>query len=560
MQISDLLGQYTQNTQTAVSDSSGVKSVEQLVSTIREMAAGTIFEGTINEIQNGQVLLGLSNGEQISARMDGQVALMKGQSMFFQVKANDGTTVAIRPFMIDGQSGNLTLYDALKAAGLPADSRTLNMVNGMMQEQLPIDKGHLWDMARLVQKYPDADLQTIIQMTKLNLPVTEENLSQFENYRMDERNIQTKMEQVIEQLPEVMDHPNTATGKLADQSAKILMVIAGNEMQETETMTSAPQNNHTQTQTAVMQQAAAQQEYISEPLVSRDVLQKLIPQLENIGMDCTEFENMLEGKTDVTNSDVVNPDIVNMDTASADTGMSDTDFLRQLAEFLKSPDTQSAIPRKALQALWSGRELQGILKETLESQWELRPQDLTKEHSVRQLYERLDRQMQQLEEMVKAQGNTHSGLEQTVADIRANVNFMDQINQVYHYVQLPLRMSGQRANGELYVYTNKKALQESDREITAFLHLDMEHLGSTDVSLRLWQKEITTNFYIEDDLSYAVLCEHLPELEKRLEEKGYTCNLKVTNEAKKIEFVDDFLKKDQPPTGKLRRYSFDMRA
>ncbi len=549
MQISDLLGQYTQNTQTAVSDSSGVKSVEQLVSTIREMAAGTIFEGTINEIQNGQVLLGLSNGEQISARMDGQVALLKGQSMFFQVKTNDGTTVAIRPFMVDGQSGNLTLYDALKAAGLPADSKNLNMVNGMMQEQLPIDKGHLGDMARLVQKYPNADLRTIIQMTKLNLPVTEENLSQFENYRMDERNIQAKMEQIIEQLPEVMDHPNAATGQLADKSARILMVIAGNGMQETEAKTPDLQDP-AQTQTTT-----AQQEYISEPLVSRDVLQKLIPQLENIGMDCTEFQNMLERKLEVANPEGVNPE-----TASADTGMPDTDFLRQLAEFLKTPDTQSAIPKKALQTLLSGRELQGILKETLESQWELRPQDLTKEHSVRQLYERLDRQMQQLEEVVKAQGNTHSGLEQTVADIRANVNFMDQLNQVYHYVQLPLRMSGQRANGELYVYTNKKALQEADQEITAFLHLDMEHLGSTDVSLRLWQKEITTNFYIEDDLSYAVLCEHLPELEKRLEEKGYTCNLKVTNEPKKIDFVDDFLKKDQPPTGKLRRYSFDMRA
>lgn len=554
MQISDLLGQYTQNTQTAVSDSSGVKSVEQLVSTIREMAAGTIFEGTINEIQNGQVLLGLSNGEQISARMDGQVALLKGQSMFFQVKTNDGTTVAIRPFMVDGQSGNLTLYDALKAAGLPADSKNLNMVNGMMQEQLPIDKGHLGDMARLVQKYPNADLRTIIQMTKLNLPVTEENLSQFENYRMDERNIQAKMEQIIEQLPEVMDHPNAATGQLADKSARILMVIAGNGMQETEAKTPDLQDP-AQTQTTTAQQTAAQQEYISEPLVSRDVLQKLIPQLENIGMDCTEFQNMLERKLEVANPEGVNPE-----TASADTGMPDTDFLRQLAEFLKTPDTQSAIPKKALQTLLSGRELQGILKETLESQWELRPQDLTKEHSVRQLYERLDRQMQQLEEVVKAQGNTRSGLEQTVADIRANVNFMDQLNQVYHYVQLPLRMSGQRANGELYVYTNKKALQEADQEITAFLHLDMEHLGSTDVSLRLWQKEITTNFYIEDDLSYAVLCEHLPELEKRLEEKGYTCNLKVTNEPKKIDFVDDFLKKDQPPTGKLRRYSFDMRA
>lgn len=538
MQISDLLGQYAQNTQTSVSGAAGVKSVEQLVSTIREMAVGTIFEGTVNEIQNGQVLLGLSNGEQISARMDGQVAIQKGQSMFFQVKSNNGTTVAIRPFMIDGQSGNLTLYDALKAAGLPADSENLNMVNRMMQEQLPIDKGHLWDMVRLIQKFPDADLQTMIQMTKLNLPVTEENLSQFENYRMDERNIQAKMAQMIEQLPEMMEQPDMPTGQLTDQSAKLLMAIAGNDMRETKETTPGEQNTKTQTMAAAQEEAeentsvySDRQEHISENVVPKNIMQKLIPQLESIGMK-------VNAGIEVTN----------------------TGFLRQLADFLKSPDTQSSISKKSLQALMSGRELQSILKETLESQWEIRPQDLTKEHSVRQLYERLDRQMQQLEEVIKAQGNTHSELEQTIADIRANVHFMDQINQVYNYVQLPLRMSGQRANGELYVYTNKKTLQESDREITAFLHLDMEHLGSTDVSLRLWQKEITTNFYIEDDLSYAVLCEHLPELEKRLEEKGYTCNMKVTNEAKKLEFVDDFLKKDQPPAGKLRRYSFDMRA
>ena len=208
------------------------------------------------------------------------------------------------------------------------------------------------------------------------------------------------MEQIIEQLPEVMDHPNAATGQLADKSARILMVIAGNGMQETEAKTPDLQDP-AQTQSTTAQQTAAQQEYISEPLVSRDVLQKLIPQLENIGMDCTEFQNMLERELESANPEGANPE-----TASADTGMPDTDFLRQLAEFFKTPDTQSAISKKALQTLLSGRELQGILKETLESQWELRPQDLTKEHSVRQLYERLDRQMQQLEEVVKAQGNT----------------------------------------------------------------------------------------------------------------------------------------------------------
>ena len=38
------------------------------------------------------------------------------------------------------------------------------------------------------------------------------------------------------------------------------------------------------------------------------------------------------------------------------------------------------------------------------------------------------------------------------------------------------------------------------------------------------------------------------------------CTLIVNNESKKVNFVEDFLKKDQPSAGQVRRYSFDMRA
>ena len=124
---------------------------------------------------------------------------------------------------------------------------------------------------------------------------------------------------------------------------------------------------------------------------------------------------------------------------------------------------------------------------------------------------------------------------------------MNQINQVYTYVQLPLKLSGQNASGDLYVYTNKKNLNDPEAELTAFFHLDLDNLGST-------------NFYNADDASYDLIEKHLPVLEKRLAQKGYRCSITMSKEEKKVEFVEDFLQRDMPQAGTLHRYSFDVRA
>jgi flagellar hook-length control protein FliK len=138
---------------------------------------------------------------------------------------------------------------------------------------------------------------------------------------------------------------------------------------------------------------------------------------------------------------------------------------------------------------------------------------------------------------------------------------MNQINEAYTYAQIPLKMSGQNASGELYVYTNKKSLAEGgDGDLTAFLHLDMDNLGPTDVSVRMHGKQVSTNFYLDSDESFALVEKNVPVLEERLRKKGYDCSVNVINEGKHVNFVDDFLRKDLPPTGQLHRYSFDMRA
>ena len=121
-------------------------------------------------------------------------------------------------------------------------------------------------------------------------------------------------------------------------------------------------------------------------------------------------------------------------------------------------------------------------------------------------------------------------------------------------------MTGQNAHSDLYVYTNKKNLQDKDGELTAFLHLDLEHLGSTDVSIQMKGKQVHTDFFLADDKSYDLIFLHMDELEERLRNKGYSCTIQVQNKEKKVKFVEDFLKKDQPSTGRLHRYSFDVRA
>ena len=138
---------------------------------------------------------------------------------------------------------------------------------------------------------------------------------------------------------------------------------------------------------------------------------------------------------------------------------------------------------------------------------------------------------------------------------------MNQLNQVYAYVQIPLKLAGQNAQSELYVYADKRKKQEKDGELTAFLHLDLDHLGATDVSIKLAQKKVATNFYLADDASYQIILENMHILEKRLEEKGYNVRIQVTNQEEKANFVEELLKKGTPSAGGMvHRYSFDVRA
>lgn len=579
MQISDLVGQYHQTTTSGTDKLTGTKGVENLVASLRSLTKGNIFEGTVSSMKNGRVTLALSNGQQLSARMEGKVPLSVGQSMFFQVKSNDGTQIAIRPFVVDGNGVNYTLMTALNVAGLAVDADHLSMVNRMMQEQMPIDRNSLQQMARLVSANPDIDVQTMVQLKKLGIPITPENAAQFENYLDDKQAITDQMENFIDELPQALQGEALPVDQMRSMGEKILSVISENlpdvPEQAASSVVTADAAGEILSGDQLMQQETIEDTAVPDTAgieagqtegMTQMVLDENGQPVETGGVPVKELPvanqtphtlGAVLSEEQQNNLNALLGKVLGTDSTSYTKDSGVVEVLKDLQQILKDP---LPVEREALGRLFASNEFKSLVKDTMEQQWMLTPEDLKEPDKIGKLYEKMEGQLTRLTEAMKASGQENANVTQLAADVRSNIEFMNQVNQAYTYVQIPLKMSGQNASGQLYVYTNKKALAEGDKELTAFLHLDMDHLGSTDVSVKMLNHKVNTKFYLENDGAYELLMANIPILEEKLAKKGYQCSVTVENEAKHVNFVEDFLKKDQPSAGQLHRYSFDMRA
>ena len=577
MQISDLVGQYNQASASGAETLTGTKGVENLVSSLRSLTKGNIFEGTVSSMKNGRVTLALSNGQQISARIEGKVQLSLGQSMFFQVKSNDGSQIAIRPFSVEGTGANYTLLQALSAAGVPTESNYLSMVNRMMEEQMPIDRNSIQQMARMVNAHPEIDVQTLVQLNKLGITINEQNAAQFENYLDDKQAITNDFDQLIEELPQVLESESLSPQQMRNFGSEFLLALTdgledvplqNNGLVSQEMLTESVAQNtieknitdgNSLEKSAILENGELlQTTEDGETVTQETAIEQFVQQSESYSATPHTLGALLDGKQ-LQNLNTMLGELLGTDATryTKDSGVAEV--LKDIQQVLKD---SLPIEREQIGKLFSSKEFVHMVKDTMQQQWTLQPQNLEADGTdkVAKLYDRMNAQLEKIVEALKSVGQENTGFAQTAADIQSNVEFMNQINQAYTYVQIPLQMSGQNASAELFVYTNKKALAEGDRELTAFLHLDLDHLGATDVSVKMKNKQVSTNFYLDDDASYQLISLNIDRLEKRLQEKGYQCKVSVINEAKHVNFVENFLKKDQPSAGQLHRYSFDMRA
>ena len=654
MQIGNAIGQYQTNMQS--SPSVGNKGeVERTPSSgkgeaLSSLSAGTVFEGTISGMKNGQVRIALPDGSQISARLGADVPIKEGESLFFEVKSNEGGLIELRPFAASSGINNPTILSALDAAGIRATPENVRMVDIMMQESLSIDRNSLAAMARLIGKNPEIAPETLIQMQKYDLPISPEMAAQYENYRADSHQILNKMNEILTSVTNTLGNQEMSAGEAIALNERLIGVLTGSASEEAanagekvlagktdlpgetalpgKAETAAEGNAAMNLEGAIdgEEGAAEGRKTAEQPGDAKgEAAKTLIGEREAGGSEtkasiiANENAAAVAGKTGESEGNLLSKALLREEAPGAQKTMTQQpiapeaflrapeagkeapagalsnilpkqellemgknlaaldqdgilrgkglsmdmrpeEFLKTLSEALKelpNPD------EKALKNLLSGKGYLTALKEMTREAWTVKPENLSGDR-IKDLYENLDRQMRQTEHVLREMGMKDSDLAKSVADLKNNLEFMNQVNQHYTYLQIPFRLQNQNAHSDLYVYTNKKNLRDPDAELSAFLHLDMEHLGSTDVSVRMKNRSVSTKFYLEDEAAFDLILSHADELTRRLEKKGYTCKVEAVNEEKDVDFVEDFLEvggvRPSASSHLIHRYSFDIKA
>ena len=526
MKLSSYIGQINQN----YTGSTGVENSPALeqglkngMEAVMGKQPGQTIAGEVLMRDGSDILIAIGKNQLLQAKLEGGMNTQIGQLLTFQIQKNVGSRVVLRP-LFENMGNDPNVSKALQAAGIPENSVTAGMVKAMMQEGLPINRQSLYQMNRLVNANPQADMQTLVQMQRLSLPVTPENISQFEAYKNYQHQLGEGLSDIMDAFTQSFQEISGKSG--LEEGLSFYRDVLGALLEN------AKENPVSgETGEDVTGQRAAAGDGNMLPLSEKE-LGELARQMRQAGLP----ENVTEG--------VLNNRI------------NGQELLREMQRLLADNDWPD---KKSVMELLNGKEFKQILKNEMNNQWLLNPEEVSEEKSVDKLYERLNSQMNRLNQALSQSVRADTPLAKAVSNVSNNINFMNQLNQMFTYVQIPLKMQGQNANGELFVYTNKKSLARKDGSVSALLHLDMEHLGSVDVHVSLNNQKVSTKFYLQDDSTLDLIADNIDILNKRLEGRGYSMNAEFINKDENTNVMNEILKQGKNISA-LAGYSFDARA
>lgn len=215
---------------------------------------------------------------------------------------------------------------------------------------------------------------------------------------------------------------------------------------------------------------------------------------------------------------------------------------------------------ESVQSLFSSKEFRMLLKDHLLNQWTLNPREITKNESIEKHFEDLANQLNSLKELAQQiSGEKGNHLAGQVNNFKEGMDFIQNLNQIFTYIPLPLKLKNQFKDGELYVYSKKKPGRTTAHGISVLLHLNMDHLGPLDIYLNLKEQHLNSKFYLEDESTMNFISSNLYQLEEVLKKKGYTIDTEVFKREKEVNVVEDILKADTQISS-VTRYKFDLRA
>lgn len=584
MRLTDLL----QSTIKSSSQQAAAATEATFPKMVKSLVPGTTIQGEIIAKNGNEVQIRIDKDTVLQARLEQDVNVEEGQNIRFQVK-NNGTTLTLSPLLTNtAQADNV--YKALQMAGLPINESTVAMTDEMMKLGMSIDSRSLQNMFKDVVTHTDVSATDVVFLHKMDMPLTESNLRQIQNYTELQHEVVKGMQDVTDALQGLINgtggadvaagaagvdadtltqYQNLVKELISDTLMGMLpdgAVAAGDEtggnpaggITGADLAGEVPAGGISGDALAAGVSGAdlAGEALADAPLSGNAAL------IKGVLQDAVFSELINSGLFTEEEADGFLKEAAGLLTEKGITlsGNTTQEMMKALLD-ITAGNTQEA---ESLQKLFSGKVWKNLLEGTVKTQWSLTPETLPKEGEVGKVYEKIVKSLHTLNETLLQNGAQNTALQESITNLSENIDFMNQLNQMYTYVQLPLKMQNGEKNGELYVFTNKRSLAEKDGEVSALLHLTMEHLGPLDVYVKMNQGKVSTEFTVEKEETLLFLEKNMSILTDRLQKRGYdiSCKMKVKDEAGEPENpVERLLTEKQNGVLPVHaQYAFDVRA
>lgn len=590
---------------------------------MKSLTEGQIVKGEVTDLRNNQVSILLEDNTQVIGRLDDVNWLSIGDVGSFRVQTIESGSIRLQAIPLsDSEMENNTMFKALEEAGLPHNSRNQSIVLSLIRNQLPITKPSIQNVLKQSYELKEASISTIVLLNKYGIPATHENASQFENYLSGNNALSGELLKILNDIPTLLREMALFSDDSMKDTAKefmnlihsdnknqdavtveadryqfssnrikneIISILSDFDLPE-ETLQAIKENQLSASElTAVIKSCYETAEAIDtrnqdavlaslspEELVNPQAVEEALKDVPKTveAFDHPEFAHIEEALE------------IHLQNSQLAGGFFSPEARNQLAAFLlQNPENavlakqvqtgdaslqelmtgiQKAVPlatTESLQQLFVSDEFMFLVSNELKKQWSLSPDEVKKEN-IGSFYQKISGQIKGIEKLMSSiSPDFKESLSGSQLDgAKNNINFMQMLNSIFPYVQIPFSANGFQGNGELYVYTKKRDLKQNPHQITVLLHLTLEHLGNVDIHIAKNGMILDNHFYVEDDQSKRLLKKNINLLSEKLYDLGYSVTNEFEKKQTKMDLVKDFIGQKEAPSAGIKRYTFDIRA
>lgn len=555
---------------------------------------GQTLRGVVSDIHGNEITLSMEDGSSFTGKLPDANQYSIGQKAAFLITSLDDNTIYMKAttgaYLLDMED---TVAQALEEAGLPRSTRNLDVVRSLLANQQSISRENIMASIKLCAQYPDADVNSVITMRRLGMPMTETSVKQFENYQNQTHQLLYKMDSLGDSIAQMLQSIGSQIPRFAKEAGNQLLTLAleGNPTPEEQILT------------AQMADAASE---------------SLLPETDDEGNPLaaeTASEEAAEDSQSASNLETASPlarmrqlfSAITDGNAAARSAMSEagmtedfrTPFIHEQTGFILSPEERTSFSEQLKEfplseevkagladgsvtareflteikqafphmtdeqagALLTSKAFQKIVKGQFLSNWTISPEHLKKEGALEEVYEKMSKQFDALSHFSETVlgKDVFKQLSNTASDMNDNLNFMKTLNETFQYVQLPLKLQNQNTHGDLYVMTRKEALKKDPKDLKVLLHLDMDHLGTLDIQIARENTAVSLKFFVSTEETLHLLNRNMELLNDAINQQGYACTSELSMKEKDVDIVNDFIAQETP-VGDMKRYNFDLRA